>query len=109
MLLCFRHVWECPTEMYVFGNDTSTGKQVPVTFFTFTVYGSKKMCNLFRSCLEDEPEQFVWPSKWPNDQFTVNLDITCKEAMKWGCSKSQHMEFSPFAETKYNDEGQNSD
>ncbi|KNC24721.1 hypothetical protein FF38_05439 [Lucilia cuprina] len=99
----FKHVWECPNEMYVFGNDTSNSNHVPITLFTFTVYGSKKICNLFRSCLEDEPENFQWPAKWPNDQFTVNLDIICKAAMKWGCSKSQHMEFGPFAETYYSE------
>ncbi|XP_065361252.1 uncharacterized protein LOC135954933 [Calliphora vicina] len=99
----FKHVWESASEMYVFGNDTSNSNHVPITLFTFTVYGSKKICNLFRSCLEDEPEQFQWPSKWPNDQFTVNLDIVCKEAMKYGCSKWQLMEFGPFAETVYDE------
>ena len=79
----FRRVWECLNEIYVFGNDTSNSKRVPKTLFTFTVHGSKKICSLFRSCLEDDPS-FVWPSKWPRDQFTVSLDITCKEAMKWG-------------------------
>ncbi|KAM7357125.1 uncharacterized protein ACRADG_002618 [Cochliomyia hominivorax] len=96
----FKHVWECPNEIYVFGNDTRNDNHVPITLLTFTVYGSKKIANLFRSCLEDEPEQFQWPSKWPNDQFTINLDIMCKEAMKWGCSKSQHIEFGPFAESE---------
>lgn len=96
LLFNFRRVWECPSELYVFGNDTSNGKRVPRTFFTFTVHGSKKICSLFQSCLERDGQEFVWPVKWPKDQFTVNLDITCKEAMKWGCSKSQHLEFSPF-------------
>lgn len=92
-----RRVWEYLSEIYVFGNDTSKCKRVRKTLFTFTVNGSKKICSLFRSCLED-PNDFVWPIKWPRDQFTVTLDITCKEAMKWGCSKSLHMEFGPFAE-----------
>ncbi|XP_014097346.2 uncharacterized protein [Bactrocera oleae] len=99
----FKRVWECLNEVYVFGNDTSNCKRVPKTLFTFTVHGSKKICSLFRSCLE-EPNDFLWPTKWPRDQFTVNLDITCKEAMKWGCSKSQHMEFGPFAETLFSEE-----
>ncbi|XP_004525569.2 uncharacterized protein LOC101457797 [Ceratitis capitata] len=93
----FKRVWEYLSEIYVFGNDTSKCKRVRKTLFTFTVNGSKKICSLFRSCLED-PNDFVWPIKWPRDQFTVTLDITCKEAMKWGCSKSLHMEFGPFAE-----------
>ncbi|XP_067648420.1 uncharacterized protein [Eurosta solidaginis] len=100
----FKRVWECLNEIYVFGNDTSNCKRVPKTLFTFTVHGSKKICSLFRSCLEEESNDFIWPSKWPRDQFTVNLDIACKEAMKWGCSKSQHMEFGPFAEPLFSEE-----
>ena len=95
---------------------------MPKTLFAFTVHGSKKICSLFQSCLDDDVSTFVWPIKWPRDQFTVSLDITCKEAMKWGksiymryfnfllintilgCSKSQHMEFGPFEAPLYSDD-----
>ncbi|XP_036337983.1 uncharacterized protein LOC118747887 [Rhagoletis pomonella] len=100
----FKRVWECLSEIYVYGNDISNTKRVPKTLFTFTMHGSKKICSLFRSCLEVDANDFVWPTKWPRDQFSVNLDITCKEAMKWGCSKSQHMEFGPFAEQLFSEE-----
>lgn len=100
----FRRVCECPSELYVFGNDTSIGKRIPRTSFTFTVHGSKKICTLFQSCLELDGQQFMWPTKWPKDQFTVNLDITCKEATKWGCSKLLHLEFSPFARLSQSEE-----
>ncbi|XP_075167075.1 uncharacterized protein LOC142239190 [Haematobia irritans] len=96
----FKRVVEIPRELYVFGNDTSRDKRTPPnTLFTLTVQGSKKICNLFETCLQDSDENFVWPPKWPKYQFTTNLDIMCKEAMKWGCSKLQHYEFSPFSKT----------
>lgn len=88
--------------MYVFGNDTSKSNRVPITLFTFTVYGSKKICNLFRSFLEEEgTEKFQEAVKWPDNEFTINLDVFCKEGAKWGCSRSQHMELGPFSESVY--------
>ncbi|XP_061401391.1 uncharacterized protein LOC133337147 [Musca vetustissima] len=100
----FKRVWECPSELYVFGNDTSIGKRIPCTLFTITVHGSKKICTLFQSFLGIDGQVFQWPTKWPKDQFTVNLDIECKEATKWGCSKSLHLEFSPFARLSHSEE-----
>ncbi|XP_073824260.1 uncharacterized protein [Musca autumnalis] len=100
----FKRVWECPSELYVFGNDTSTGKRIPHTLFTFTVHGTKKIRTLFQSCLDLNEQQFEWPTKWPNDLFTVYLDIACKEATKWGCSKSLRLEFSPFPRLSHSDE-----
>ena len=89
-------MWETPNELYYFGNDTSDGKVEPVTVLTFTIYGSQKMHNLFRSCLEGG---FEWPQRWPNEQFTAYCDIACEEAIRFGCAKSQRMEIGPFAET----------
>ena len=91
---------ESPKESRVFGNNTSNSRTAPVTLFTFNVYGPEEICNLFRFCLENESEQFEWPSRLPMDEFTVDLDIACKEAMRGNCYISQHMEITEEAESE---------
>uniref|UniRef100_A0A1I8Q8V0 F-box domain-containing protein n=1 Tax=Stomoxys calcitrans TaxID=35570 RepID=A0A1I8Q8V0_STOCA len=92
----FKRVWDCPSELYVFGNDTSGHKRAPRTVFTLTVYGTKTINSLFQTCLEEDDEQFTCPLQLPKGEFMVDLDITSREAMKWGCPKTRHMTFSPF-------------
>uniref|UniRef100_A0A1A9W9T3 F-box domain-containing protein n=1 Tax=Glossina brevipalpis TaxID=37001 RepID=A0A1A9W9T3_9MUSC len=88
----FKRVISCDNEICIFGYDASDKKHRPKTRFAFSLHGSKEICSLFHSCLEEDEEKFTWPSVWPKHEFMFDLIISSTEATKWGCSENKRIE-----------------
>ncbi|XP_055913611.1 uncharacterized protein LOC129947183 isoform X2 [Eupeodes corollae] len=100
-------VWECDSEVFIFGTNSSEEKKKPTMVVTFKISASKKITRLLKSFLEDELVQF--PVSLPRGEFAVAIDVTCKEATKWGCCQVHHIEIGPQFDAHFEYEEDESD
>uniref|UniRef100_A0A1B0BEJ3 F-box domain-containing protein n=1 Tax=Glossina palpalis gambiensis TaxID=67801 RepID=A0A1B0BEJ3_9MUSC len=78
----FRQCGETTYALHVFGNGQIVMESVPYTMFDFIISGSRKICSLFRSCVESNLENFNWPSNLPQDRYNFTFKIVCKDMLK---------------------------
>ncbi|XP_055846957.1 uncharacterized protein LOC129912643 [Episyrphus balteatus] len=100
----FKEIWECDSEIFVFGNDVSEKKDFsknPTTVFTLKIDASKKILSLLKSCLEDDIVDL--PQCLPRGEFMVSIDMLCRKAAKWGCSQVHHIEIGPKFDVNFED------
>uniref|UniRef100_A0A1A9ZQS4 F-box domain-containing protein n=1 Tax=Glossina pallidipes TaxID=7398 RepID=A0A1A9ZQS4_GLOPL len=75
----FRRASETSHAIHVFGNGELITDCMPCTTFTFIIGGSRKILSLFRSCFENNLENFNWPSNWPKNRYNFTFKISCEE------------------------------